>query len=94
MLVNYIREYEIAHGVPKSDAYDVTMYVMAGLLVVGSSRTLRCARWTRSTISAERPMAETNRGERVRVALAWLYVGIPLAWGVAQTVIKSAALFR
>jgi hypothetical protein len=39
-------------------------------------------------------MAETNRGERVRVALAWLYVGIPLAWGVAQTVIKSAALFR
>jgi hypothetical protein len=33
--VNYIREYEIAHGVPKSDAYDVTMYVMAGLLVVG-----------------------------------------------------------
>jgi MFS family permease len=35
VLVNYIREYEIAHGVPKSDAYDVTMYVMAGLLVVG-----------------------------------------------------------
>ncbi len=39
-------------------------------------------------------MADTNRAERVRVALAWLYVGIPLAWGVAQTVIKSVALFQ
>ena len=35
VLVNYIREYEIAHGVPKADAYNITMYVMAGLLVVG-----------------------------------------------------------
>ena len=35
VLVNYIREYEIAHGVAKADAYSVTMYVMACLLVVG-----------------------------------------------------------
>jgi MFS family permease len=35
VLVNYIRAYEIAHGVPKADAYNVTMYLMAGLLVVG-----------------------------------------------------------
>ena len=25
---------------------------------------------------------------------AWLFVGIPLAWGVTQTVIKSMALFH
>ncbi|HEU4994534.1 MAG TPA: OFA family MFS transporter, partial [Gemmatimonadaceae bacterium] len=35
VLVNYIREYQINHGVAKSDAYTVTMYIMAGLLVVG-----------------------------------------------------------
>jgi MFS family permease len=35
VLVNYLREYRIAHGVPKAEAYSVTMYVMAGLLVVG-----------------------------------------------------------
>ncbi|MGH7082463.1 MAG: hypothetical protein ACREFV_08355, partial [Acetobacteraceae bacterium] len=35
VLVNYIRAYEIAHGVPKADAYNVTMYLMAALLVVG-----------------------------------------------------------
>jgi MFS family permease len=34
-LVNYIREYNLAHGVAKAQAYNVTMYVMAGLLVVG-----------------------------------------------------------
>jgi MFS family permease len=34
-LVNYIREYQVGHGVPKADAYNVTMYVMVGLLAVG-----------------------------------------------------------
>jgi hypothetical protein len=35
VLVNYIREYQLAHGVPKAEAYSVTMYLMAGLLLVG-----------------------------------------------------------
>jgi MFS family permease len=35
VLVNYIREYQINNGVPKHDAYDTTMYIMAGLLVIG-----------------------------------------------------------
>ncbi len=35
VLVNYLREYRIAQGVPKAEAYSVTMYVMAGLLVAG-----------------------------------------------------------
>ncbi|KQZ02234.1 MFS transporter [Pseudolabrys sp. Root1462] len=35
VLVNYIREYQIAHGVPNAQAYNMTMYIMAGLLVVG-----------------------------------------------------------
>ena len=36
--------------------------------------------------------AETGSGGSV--ALAWLFVGIPLAWGVAQTFIKALALFK
>ena len=35
VLVNYIREYQIERGVPNAQAYNVTMYVLAGLLVVG-----------------------------------------------------------
>ena len=35
VLINYMRQYQIAHGVAKADAYSTTMYVMAALLVVG-----------------------------------------------------------
>jgi MFS family permease len=35
VLVNYIRQYNVTHGVPKAQAYNVTMYIMAGLLVIG-----------------------------------------------------------
>ncbi|MGA7656487.1 MAG: OFA family MFS transporter [Methylocella sp.] len=41
VLVNYIRQYQIDHGVPKTQAYNVTMYVMAALLVVGFFCNLR-----------------------------------------------------
>jgi MFS family permease len=35
VLVNYLREFQIEQGVAKADAYNVTMYLMAGLLAVG-----------------------------------------------------------
>jgi MFS family permease len=35
VLVNYIRQWNIDHGVPKAQAYNVTMYVMAVLLIIG-----------------------------------------------------------
>jgi MFS family permease len=35
VLVNYIREYEISHGVPKAGAYSTTMHIMAVLLIGG-----------------------------------------------------------
>jgi len=40
VLVNYIREYQIGRGVPKADAYTVTMYLMAGLLAIGFAANL------------------------------------------------------
>jgi MFS family permease len=35
VLVNYIRDYQISLGVPNAQAYNTTMYILAGLLVVG-----------------------------------------------------------
>ena len=35
VLVNYIRQSQIDHGVAKADAYSVVVYIMAGLLVIG-----------------------------------------------------------
>lgn len=34
-LINYISTYQKEHGVPKAEAYNPTMYLMAGLLLVG-----------------------------------------------------------
>jgi len=35
VLVNYIRAYNVSHNVPKAEAYNTTMYIMAGLFVLG-----------------------------------------------------------
>ncbi len=35
VLVNYIREYQVTHGVAPAQSYSSTMYLMAGLLVLG-----------------------------------------------------------
>jgi len=34
VLVNYIRQFQIDHGIPKNQAYNTTMYIMAALLVI------------------------------------------------------------
>lgn len=35
VLINYIREYQLSRGIPTAQAYNTTMYILAGLLVVG-----------------------------------------------------------
>ena len=35
VVVNYIREAQIAAGVPRAQVYDRTMYILAGMLVLG-----------------------------------------------------------
>ncbi|WP_027793258.1 L-lactate MFS transporter [Paraburkholderia acidipaludis] len=35
VLVNYVRAYQVAHGVAKADAYTMTVHIMAVLLVIG-----------------------------------------------------------
>lgn len=40
------------------------------------------------------PGSDPKPGNWVAVGLAWAAVGIPLAWGVFQTGVKAAVLFR
>ena len=35
VVVNYIREFQIGAGVPRAQVYDFTMYILAGMLVLG-----------------------------------------------------------
>ena len=39
-LVNYLREWQLGRGVPKAEAYSVTMYIMSGVLVAGFAANL------------------------------------------------------
>jgi MFS family permease len=104
VLVNYIREYQIDHGVAKAEAYTVTMYLMAGLLVVGFVCNLLVqkpdpARLAPTDATAPEPLPPTEEhppGEThwPTLAFRWAWVGIPLALGVWQTIETSLALFR
>jgi MFS family permease len=107
VLVNYIREHEIAIGVPKAEAYNVTLYLMAGLLLIGLVANLLVRPVDpRHHLAPARPagsesvpvQAEVVPGATAGLSPAlipaWALVGIPLAWGVATTVLRAAALFR
>jgi MFS family permease len=56
VLVNYIREYQIAHGVAKADAYTTTMHIMAVLLVVGFVCNLLVRPVDASAMAEEQPI--------------------------------------
>ncbi len=102
VLVNYIRKAQLDSGVPKADAYTVTMYLMAGLLVVGFVCNLLVRRAERvGAVASAAPEAVVSRESDAptafdgpTLAFRWAWVGVPLAWGVSQTVLSSLALFR
>lgn len=95
VLIGYIREYQIAHGVPKAQAYDVTMYILAGLLLLGFICNLlirpvdKSVFMTEQELAAERQLAHDKvvasaAGGTVSVApassLASHPVTVYLAW--------------
>jgi hypothetical protein len=45
--------------------------------------------------SSDQPMNDVPSSRSVGLLIfAWLFVGIPLLWGMTQTIIKSMALFH
>lgn len=51
---------------------------------------------TASTIPPAGPehLASASGGQLLALALAWAAVGLPLAWGVLETLRKTMALFQ
>jgi len=109
VLVNYIREAGISAGLPRESVYDLTLYVLAGLLVVGFICNLLVrplkAHWfmteaelaalpTASVVTAAPAIGAPAASPGLGAALAWLAVGLPLTWGVWVTVTKALVLFR
>jgi hypothetical protein len=46
------------------------------------------------SIPDQKARSDAPRNNALRVLLAWLAVGLPLFWGVEQTIVKALALFR
>jgi MFS family permease len=109
VLINYIREYQLEQGVPKAEAYSITMFVLAVLLGVG----LVC-NWRVKPVddhlfvAADEPAIDrsgSTEGANIEprsphpssaalVLAAWLAVLAPLGWGVWVTLEKAVLLFR
>jgi MFS family permease len=113
VLVNYLREYQLSHGVARADAYDITLYILAGLLVLGFICNLLVRPvadkyfMTDEQLKAEQAIGhdagadhstslewKADPSTKPLAVLAWLAVGIPLAWGVWITLQKTAVLFH
>ncbi len=110
VVVNYVREFQIGAGIPRDQVYDFTMYILAGMLVVGlvANAQVRplAEKWFLSeaevaVLQADRAASQAGGsfgigrgGLTGRALLAWGFVGIPILWGIWVTVQKAAILFR
>jgi MFS family permease len=63
VLVNYIREYQLSRGVPAAQAYNVTMYVLTGLLVIGFFCNLAVRPVAERYFMSEQEVAREAAGE-------------------------------
>jgi MFS family permease len=111
VVVNYIREFNKAAGVPADRLYDVTLYILAGFLVLGAVCNAMVRPVDPKWLIPEDEAAKAQAAQALpsgpigaygigggaidwKAALAWATVGVPLAWGLAQTFLMALALFR
>jgi MFS family permease len=113
VLVNYLREYQLSIGVPRASVYDITLYILSGLLVLGfiCNALVRPVAdkyfMTDEQLKAEQAIGhdkgaggstvlewKADPSTKPLAVVAWLVVGIPLAWGIWVTLQKTAVLFH
>jgi MFS family permease len=101
LLVSYIREAQIAAGVPRTQVYDITLYILAALLVAGLMCNLLvrplAPHWFRAAPAAVvtdgADFGIDRGGFTGRAWLPWALVGLPICWGVWVTLRQAAVLF-
>jgi MFS family permease len=108
VLVNYIREFQLGRGVAPSDAYIVTMYVLAALLAIGFVCNLAVRPVSERLFVEFDAAASGDRGAPrlaadvgvagsrrwVLAATAWTMAAIPIGWGVLRTFTLARQMFR
>lgn len=115
VIVNYMRDYQLSLGIAREQVYNQTMWILAGLLMIGLICNLLIRpvekKWFMSAqeleqekhiaedkihaeeVSAEETDDMVNSTPMILVIIAWLVVGIPLAWGVYKTLMNVSKFF-
>jgi MFS family permease len=98
-----LRQSQLDAGIAKAQVYDLTLYIMAGLLIVGLVCNLLIRPVREDRYMADEPVSPDAAGGSSGTAaahalglggvLAWLGVGIPFAIGLFVALQKAAALF-
>jgi hypothetical protein len=108
VLVNYLHDSRVAAGVPRDHVYDAIFYALVGLLVVGLVANALVRPVAQKYFMPEE--AAPTAGEAAALAggsfgigyggldgraiMAWLLVGLPLAWGVYMTLLSAVKIFQ
>ena len=111
VVVNYIREFQLAAGVPRDQLYNTTMYILCAMLAAGfvcnylikpvdpkwhmsSEQVAQLQAGAKSSGGVQSGSFGIGKGGvDIKAALFWLFVGIPLAWGVYKTLESAAKIF-
>ncbi|MBR0899610.1 OFA family MFS transporter [Bradyrhizobium tropiciagri] len=110
VVVNYIREFQLAAGVPRDQLYNTTMYILCAMLIAGFICNYMIKpvdpKWHMSDAEVAKLQEATatagagatgsfgigKGGLDGRAALFWLFVGIPLAWGIYMTLLSAVKI--
>jgi len=108
VVVNYIREFQLAAGVPRDQLYNTTMYILCAMLVAGIICNYLVKpvdpKWHMSEAEVAKLQAVEGSSGKVgsfgigrggldaKAAAFWLFVGIPLAWGVYMTLLSAVKI--
>ncbi|MFP8733469.1 OFA family MFS transporter [Klebsiella aerogenes] len=108
VLVNYLREYQLAQGVEPARIYDITLLALTGLLIIGFicnqlvrpipqkyAMTAEQQQQARGlyTINKDAQLSWEPMPAPLLLTLSWLAVGIPLLWGMGTTLKQAVKFF-
>lgn len=105
LLIGYLRDAQLAAGVPRALVYDRTMYILVGLLFVGfvlnalirpvsqkwmmKPEDVAALQASRHVEKATGSFGIGRGGFSIGMLIAWMAVGIPFFWGVWNTLSKA-----
>ncbi|EIV5416503.1 OFA family MFS transporter [Klebsiella aerogenes] len=108
VLVNYLREYQLAQGVEPARIYDITLLALTGLLIIGficnqlvrpipQKYTMTAEQQQQArglyTINKDAQLSWEPTPAPLLLTLSWLAVGIPLLWGMGTTLQQAVKFF-